>query len=638
MVKLKVPYRDVYGKTVIQLIRGRIIRFLVNLLIVLVSISLTAGIGALSSSYVPAFISNYKNGNAPDVILKYVPDETEKQTNTLWTDEKINQVKNTKGVKHVTSVVSLDQEDKNHENENCRLLFYQDFNEAEGVGLPKLNQGEYPSSAFVAHEESFMVDVLIMEDIHGLTNHQIGDIVPVSFSFMDVPMDIYLHIIGTATQSLYNSKQKERAMSEEEYYLNNIYFTSIDVFGAYKAMFPITDLYVSLSHNHQLMSDEYYREINEYKKTFENDFTGHIQVLTLEENTSYSLYKSYTKKIDIISYIIPFFFIAVCALVVMIIISRLIADERSTIACYSSLGIPKRRIYGKYLLFSILSSSIGIIVGYFLGSWLLPLIIYPAYKAVFRIPYLVTSWLSPIGIITAVLIISSCLIVTLSAVRFCLRETPAELMKAKAPKAGKQILLEKWKKLWGVLSFSFKSSVRNIFRHKKNLSLTTLSIIGSTVLIFLGMGLSNSAEAMKSDPLFENVASSIGFISMVIVLYGIAISSLVIYALSSMNIDERVREIAVLKVLGYTDMECALFIFREILMITIVAGLLGIPVSMGAAQVAFTFLGFGSLKSIQWTTYVFTYVIILVSSLISCLLLYKKIKKVDYNISLKSVE
>lgn len=636
MVKLKVPYRDVYGKTVIQLIRGRIIRFLVNLLIVLVSISLTAGIGALSSSYVPAFISNYTKRNAPDVILKYVPDEVEKQANTLWTDEKINQVKNISGVKHVTSLVSIDQKDEN--KENYRLLFYQDFSEADGAGLPKLTKGVYPSSTFVSHETSFMIDVLILEDIHGLVSHQIDDIVSVSFPFGASSMGIYFHIVGTATQSLYNSKQKERAMAEEEYYLNNIYFTTVDVFGAYKTMFPITDLYVSLSHKHQLMSDEYRHEINEYKKTFENQFTGHIQVLTLEENTSYALYKSYTKKVDTISYIIPFFFIAVCALVVMIIISRLIADERSTIACYSSLGIPKRRIYGKYLLFSILSSSIGIIVGYFLGSWLLPLIIYSAYKAVFRIPYIATSWLSPIGIITAVLILASCLIVTLSAVRFCLRETPAELMKAKAPKAGKQILLEKWKKLWNALSFSFKSSVRNIFRHKKNLSLTALSIIGSTVLIFLGMGLSNSADAMKIDPLFENVASSIGFISTVIVLYGVAISSLVIYALSSMNIDERVREIAVLKVLGYTDMECALFIFREILMITIVAGLLGIPVSMGAAQIVFTFLGFGSLANIEWTTYVFTYVIIILSSIISCLLLYKKIKKVDYNISLKSIE
>ena len=123
-----------------------------------------------------------------------------------------------------------------------------------------------------------------------------------------------------------------------------------------------------------------------------------------------------------------------------------------------------------------------------------------------------------------------------------------------------------------------------------------------------------------------------------IVLYGVVLSSLIIYALTSMNIEERVREIAVLKVLGYHDFECALFIYRELLLITVFAAGLGLPLSMGASQLAFSFLDFGSLKDIRWTAYVFSYLIIIASSIISCLLLYRKIKKVDFNISLKSIE
>ena len=105
-----------------------------------------------------------------------------------------------------------------------------------------------------------------------------------------------------------------------------------------------------------------------------------------------------------------------------------------------------------------------------------------------------------------------------------------------------------------------------------------------------------------------------------------------------MNIEERVREIAVLKVLGYRDIECAMFIYRELLIITIFSAALGIPVSMLAAGVAFDFLDFGSLSAIKWPTYVGSYFIIIVSTIISCFLLFRKVKKVDFNISLKSLE
>ena len=115
-------------------------------------------------------------------------------------------------------------------------------------------------------------------------------------------------------------------------------------------------------------------------------------------------------------------------------------------------------------------------------------------------------------------------------------------------------------------------------------------------------------------------------------------SALIIYALSSMNIDEREREIAVLKVLGYKDWECSLFISRELILITVFAALIGIPVSMLAAYGAFGFLDFGSLWDIKWYTYIITYAVIIVTSLISSIILRRKIYKIDFNISLKSLE
>lgn len=623
---------NVFLKTTFKLIKEKYIRFLLNILIILISVSLTAGIGSLEDAYQPAYVSNFKDRHAPDVILKWT-------TPSGWNTDDITKIENIKGVNHITQLASVDAKDETVEN--YRLNIFKDIKEESGVGLPELVEGEWPSnpmSSITIEGKTYNVlEVLLLQGIDGIRNHLIGDYIIISKAFKDM-LPVAAKVVGYASNVLNTSKQKERAFSEEEYYLDNIYYSTYSCLGMYASFFPVTDLYVTASHAGAYMSDTYVNEINAYKGEIEGLFVENVKVLTLEENTSYSLYKSYTKKINIISIIFPFFFVAVCTLVVVIIMSRLIADDRSSIACSFSLGVPVRKIYGKYLFYSLLSSFIGAISGYILGCFILPALIFNAYKTVFVVPYVNYDLFSLIGIITVVLVLASTFLVTFYSTRKTLKETPAELLKPKAPKAGKKILLEKLPLVWNRLSFSMKNSVRNIFRHKKNLILTSLSVIGSTVLIFLGLGLRDVAIFMRNDSLFENVAGSIGTISIIIALYGVVLSALIIYALSSMNIDEREREIAVLKVLGYKDIECSLFISRELILIAVFSGLIGIPVSMLAAYGAFSFLDFGSVWNINWYTYIITYALIIISALISSFILYRKIYKIDFNISLKSLE
>ena len=623
---------NIFLKTTLKLIKDKYIRFLLNILIVLISVSLTAGIGSLEDAYLPAYASNFDKRHAPDVILK-----TTNQAFT-WTDERIAEVQAINGVKSITQLLSIDQKDE--ENENYRIQFFKDLTQENGVGLPELIEGTLPTNPMTSEEidgKTYSVfEVLLLEGIDKVRNHNIGDIIKMDKAFMNMPFAG--KVVGFASSVLNTSKQKERGMSEEEYYLNNIYYSSFSVLGMFESYFPVSDLYVSISHQGTYLSETYKNEISPYKAQIETKYGSDVKVLTLEDNASYALYKSYTKKINIISIIFPFFFVAVCTLVVVIIMSRLIADDRSAIACSFSLGVPTRKIYGKYLFYSLLSSFIGAISGYVLGCFILPALVIDAYKSMFTVPYVNYDLYSLIGIITVALIMVSTFLVTFYSTRKTLKETPAELLKPKAPKAGKKILLEKIPLVWNRLSFSMKNSVRNIFRHKKNLILTSLSVIGSTVLVFLGLGLRDVANFMRNDSLFENVAGSIGTISIIIALYGAVLSALIIYALSSMNIDEREREIAVLKVLGYKDIECSLFISRELILITVFAALIGIPVSMLAAYGAFSFLDFGSVWNINWYTYIITYALIIVSALVSSFILYRKIYKIDFNISLKSLE
>ena len=113
-----------------------------------------------------------------------------------------------------------------------------------------------------------------------------------------------------------------------------------------------------------------------------------------------------------------------------------------------------------------------------------------------------------------------------------------------------------------------------------------------------------------------------GLISAVIIVFGLAIGILVIYALASINIDDREREITVLKVLGYYDY----YKSRELLLITVFVAMLGVPLEALVVYLIFKAINFASIVDVNWYSYLATYLITVSSSLISCLLLSLRLR------------
>ena len=364
-----------------------------------------------------------------------------------------------------------------------------------------------------------------------------------------------------------------------------------------------------------------------------------VRVLTLEENVSYNLFKTYNGKVKKLSYIFPIFFMVVCALVNLITISRLIKEERAMIATYLSLGVSQSKIIFKYVLFSSLSVLFGGVAGLAIGLPLVPFVVLPGYQSIFKLSnHLQIRFFN----LSSYLLFSAVLLLSIGVTLYCsfnaFKETPASLMKREAPKPGKKILFERIPFLWNELPFRYKSSFRNIFRQKKNLILTSLSVIGSTVLLMLGFGLLDISHALKDDTLFGNVASSMGSISFVIILFALSMAIVVIYSLANMNIQDRQRELATLKVLGYHDKECSFYTFREIMIISIGSALLALPISALLMYLVFNWLDFGSVSDVQWYSYIFSFAIVILSTVLVNLLLYPKIKTVDMNDSLKTLD
>lgn len=605
-----------FGKTVVRTFFSNKGRFLANFIICFLSVGISSGLACLPKFFGDAYKDNFSS-NTVDVTLK-------SKSNEGFSSNDIEKIKSYEQVKEINPFFSYDAKQG---DEYYRLYFLSFNSKSSKLGLPSLIEG--------ADSLFYMGECYSLENSLNRKEINIGDFVKID----DFPVfENGIEVTGIVKSDLYTSVSKERAFIEgdEEEYVSAILYFDMDKIPT---KFITSDIYVRLNIDHNYFSNSYKNDVNEFKNKLISDFgEDNLVVLTMEENAGYKLFETYNDKVRKLSYVFPFLFVGVCALINLITTSRLMKDERKEIGCYFSLGVRRRKIIFKFVLFSFLSVGLGCLVGYMLGTPLLPFVVKDAYKSIFNFGELKATFINVLGLAIGFGITLLSILITLYISSLYLKEEPSSLLKEVSPKPGKKILLERINWLWKKISFSWKSSFRNIFRQKKNLILTMLSILLSTGLLLLGFGLNDASIAMKNDELFANVASSMGLISAVIVLFAIAMAITVVYSLANMNIEDRKRELATLKVLGYRDYECSFYCFRELIFVCMLGAVLSLPFAVVALDLLFSFLGFGTIGDIQWYSYVASILLIFVSVTIVNLLLFPRIKSIDMNGSLKSLD
>jgi len=336
--------------------------------------------------------------------------------------------------------------------------------------------------------------------------------------------------------------------------------------------------------------------------------------------------------IERISYIFPTFFILVTSLVVFMTITRLVETERAQIGCYITLGYTRFQVIMKYVLFIWVAVFIGCVAGILLGQFVIYPTLFASIASLLNLPG--TGATFPMfGIVVALLTLGFSIIVTVFTVLTTVRERPSRLLRQKHPKYGGKILLERMTPLWRRFAFKYKSSLRNIFRYRIRFFMTVFSMMFSTALVFCGMSLSFALEYTN-----PYLMDTIRPISSTIVLAAVLLNAMVMYNITNINIEERRREIATLRVLGYRNSEVCGYIFREIFMLTIMGVIIGLPAGYYLMSFVFEFLRFGGMDFVGWYVWVITAVLAFASLALANLLLAPKIHKVDMNGSLKTVE
>ena len=237
----------------------------------------------------------------------------------------------------------------------------------------------------------------------------------------------------------------------------------------------------------QAKIDEAQKKIDELKEP-------DVYVLDRTKEIGVAAYQADSERINDIANVFPLMFFLVAALVSLTSMTRMVSEERTLIGVHKALGYSTAQIAAKYLLYALLASLLGAVIGIACLSQVLPGVIISAYGSIYTIPNggapysiqldsALLSGLSGIGIT---------LLSTMAAVLSSLKEEPSSLMLPKAPKAGSKILLERVEPLWSRLSFSWKVTIRNLVRYKRRLIMTLVGIAGCTALLLVAFGLRDS--------------------------------------------------------------------------------------------------------------------------------------------------
>ena len=215
-------------------------------------------------------------------------------------------------------------------------------------------------------------------------------------------------------------------------------------------------------------------------------------------NESYKELINASDNIKKLGNIFPLIFFAISILVSLISMMRMIEEDRTENGTLKSLGYNNFEITLKYIIYSLLATIIGSISGVFIGSYLIPYVIWNIYKKLFFIPkfiYLINSSTNALGLLICTLCICG------TAIFVCihnLKEKPTNLMRPKNPKSGKKIFIEKINFIWKKINFSEKITIRNIFRYKARVFTTIFGIAGCTALILAGFGLKDSIKEVAN--------------------------------------------------------------------------------------------------------------------------------------------
>ena len=443
-------------------------RFISILVIVLLGVGFFAGIRAVAPDMKNTLDDYYEKTNMYDIYIASNYGIREETIDELKKDYDIEAVYNfdaitTKKEDYATKIISYDKDNK--------------------INIPKLVKGKMPETA-----DEVVIDNDYRNEI------KIGDKLTVD---SEIIKNKTITVTGYVESPLYISTERDSTnllSGTIDYYL---YMNDENIISPIK-----TAAYIKLNTNESRFSKQYEEIVKNAKKDIKKTLKEEKQpgenwyVLDIDSNVGFYQYEQDTQRIDNVAKVFPLVFFIVAVLICLTTMTRMVEEERSQIGTLKALGYNDISIMFKYILYAALATIIGSMIGVAIGYRILPDLCFEMYKNMYRLGNIKLSYYSSLTFQGMMIALLCTLGATIYTCRKTLKESPANLLRPVAPPPGKRVLLERIKLVWNHLSFSYKVTVRNVFRYKKRFLMTIIGIAGCTGLILAGFGLKDCIVKM----------------------------------------------------------------------------------------------------------------------------------------------
>ncbi|MCQ2794671.1 MAG: ABC transporter permease [Bacilli bacterium] len=614
-----------YLRSTRRLFIKHLLRLLSISAIFIVTVSLISGLGDVEGDIKKSINASYQEDVLHDLTIRGPSIELANIKEALEGEQKIEEIDK------IETYYTFDTRVEEGSNFANRAVFRDLSNQT--IDKLELLEGNWPKNEN---------EVVVERSTKDIKERKIGDVINVMINpdFLPFPTMInnvkVVGVVKNPTMVILRNEPSDYYQDEDNRYINEVVYFDSSKYTSPFLYATVSALNISIKNRTIFDSfNEAYRDkidvikgrIEEIAKSVH---ATNYQIVTLNECYSLVSLDMYAEKVGTLAMIFIIFFILIAILVIYSTMSRLLDEERSSMAVLKTLGYSNLAISARYIAYVIVAGLVGVAISVFPSRLVSGLIL-----NAFNIQYAMKEISLPVVgnyffMLSGAIVLLSTILTFIKSMRTA-NYKPIELLTPRAPKPGKRVLIERIKPFWKRLSFKYKSTFRNVFFFKGRLAMTILSIMSATVLVFASFGLLNNANVMEG---FE----SLRIITIMLLAFSAALCALVIYNITNINISERTREIATLMVLGYRNNEVTGYVYREIYILTAIGAILGLPAGVGFLVFVFDYIGVFELSNVEWWSYLVSPILTFVFALLATRLLHMKIVKTDMNESLKVLE
>jgi len=225
------------------------------------------------------------------------------------------------------------------------------------------------------------------------------------------------------------------------------------------------------------------------------DKYGVKRITKLEDQPSNNILMQKIDGIKQMSALLPVLFLVVAAIIISIMLSRIVNNDRMAIGVLKALGYSNNRILSHYTKYALAIGLVGSVTG-IAGGLFLSNPLSQVFVSFFNMP-LAGLQIQYSYIISGIFLTSIfCIVSGLFGARGILKIMPADSMRPEAPKAGKRILIERVTFFWRRLPFSWKMVIRNIMRNKRRFAFLVLGLALAYAINTVPLYMSNAMVTM----------------------------------------------------------------------------------------------------------------------------------------------